>query len=103
MSIDFFPPSRREFLSTTSAGVGFFALAPLLQREGRRAGGGRSRRGETLPGSLLPRKPHFAPKAKAMISLFMHGGPSHVDLLDPKPELQRMHGREYTGDVAYSF
>jgi hypothetical protein len=38
-----------------------------------------------------------------MISLFMHGGPSHVDLLDPKPELARHHGREYAGDVQFSF
>ena len=55
---------------------------------------------------LLPetaRKPHFAAKATAMISLFMHGGPSHVDLLDPRPELQKSHGKEYGGDVGYSF
>ncbi len=38
-----------------------------------------------------------------MISLFMHGGPSHVDLLDPKPELSSKHGTEYGGDVVYSF
>ena len=38
-----------------------------------------------------------------MISLFMHGGPSHVDLLDPKPELTKHHGNDYAGDVVYSF
>jgi hypothetical protein len=38
-----------------------------------------------------------------MISLFMHGGPSHVDLLDPKPELTRAHGKDYPGEVGYSF
>jgi hypothetical protein len=38
-----------------------------------------------------------------MISLFMHGGPSHVDLLDPKPELTKNHGKEYGGNVVYSF
>ena len=38
-----------------------------------------------------------------MISLFMHGGPSHVDLLDPKPELSKHHGTEYGGDVVFSF
>jgi Protein of unknown function (DUF1501). len=38
-----------------------------------------------------------------MISLFMHGGPSHVDLLDPKPGLTRGHGKEYAGDITYSF
>ncbi|MFO1066384.1 MAG: DUF1501 domain-containing protein [Pirellulales bacterium] len=52
---------------------------------------------------LLPRAPHFAPKAKAMISLFQHGGPSHVDLTDPKPELTRLSGSDYTGDVHFSF
>lgn len=38
---------------------------------------------------LAPRAPHFAPKAKSVIFLFMYGGPSHVDLFDPKPELAR--------------
>ena len=38
-----------------------------------------------------------------MISLFMHGGPSHVDLLDPKPELSKRNGTEYDGDVVFSF
>jgi hypothetical protein len=38
-----------------------------------------------------------------MISLFMHGGPSHVDLLDPKPGLTAHHGQEYSGDIVYSF
>jgi hypothetical protein len=38
-----------------------------------------------------------------MISLFMHGGPSHMDLTDPKPELTRLDGKEYSGDVHYSF
>ena len=52
---------------------------------------------------LKPKPPHFAPKATAMISMFMHGGPSHVDLLDPKPELTKHHGTEYGGDVVYSF
>jgi len=103
MSIEIYPPSRRAFLATTSAGVGFFALAHLLQREGLLAAEGPSKPGENLPASLLPRKPHFAPKAKAMISLFMHGGPSHVDLFDPKPELTKFSGKEYQGDVKYSF
>src|SRR5438874_13755376 len=52
---------------------------------------------------LKPKVPLLRPQAKAMISLFMHGGPSHVDLLDPKPELSRLHGKDYSGDVAFSF
>ncbi|MBG88500.1 MAG: hypothetical protein CMO80_16590 [Verrucomicrobiales bacterium] len=43
------------------------------------------------------------PKAKAMISLFMHGGPSHMDLTDPKPELSKRHGQQYPGEIQYSF
>src|SRR5262245_25972383 len=95
-------PTRRAFLARSAYGIGTFALAHLLQREGllaQEAG----RLGENLPLNLRPRQPHFAPKANAMISLFMHGGPSHVDLLDPKPELQRNHGRDYSGNVVYSF
>ncbi len=103
MSINSLHPTRRTFLSNTAGGVGFFALAHLLQREGLLAAEGPSKPGENLPASLAPRKPHFAPKAKAMISLFMHGGPSHVDLFDPKPELARLNGQEYQGDVKYSF
>lgn len=52
---------------------------------------------------LLPKKPPLEPKAKSMISLFMHGGPSHVDLLDPKPELTKQDGKDYQGEVTYSF
>jgi hypothetical protein len=59
--------------------------------------------GENLPLGLRARAPQVAPKATAMISLFMHGGPSHVDLLDPKPELSRSHGKDYSGPVNYSF
>ncbi|MCA9062025.1 MAG: DUF1501 domain-containing protein, partial [Planctomycetaceae bacterium] len=52
---------------------------------------------------LKPKQPHFAPRAKAMISLFQHGGPAHMDLTDPKPELTRLDGTEYPGEIAYSF
>ncbi|HEY1189138.1 MAG TPA: DUF1501 domain-containing protein [Gemmata sp.] len=95
--------SRRALLARTAGGVGFFALAHLLQRDGLLAAEGPGKPGENLPASLAPRKPHFAPRAKAMISLFMHGGPSHVDLFDPKPELTKHSGKEYQGDVHYSF
>ena len=45
-------------------------------------------------GPLVPRQPHFAPKATNVIFLFMSGGPSHVDLFDPKPELKRREGEK---------
>src|SRR5262249_61385289 len=43
--------------------------------------------------------PHFAPKARRVIYLFMSGGPSHIDLFDPKPKLVEMHGQELPASV----
>ena len=106
-----FPTSRRDFLATTGFGVGSVALAHLLNQDGLLAGAaetaggeaGASKPPENLPLDLKPKRPHSAPKATAMISLFMHGGPSHVDLFDPKPELTKHNGSEYSGEVVYSF
>lgn len=94
--------SRRDFLSRSAFGIGAFALAQLMQREGLLAETP-SKPPENLPLNLQERAPHFTPRANALISLFMHGGPSHVDLLDPKPELTKHHGSEYSGEVVYSF
>ncbi|MFM7150328.1 MAG: DUF1501 domain-containing protein [Gemmataceae bacterium] len=99
---DDFPTSRRDFLLRNAFGVGSFALAHLMQQD-RLLAEKPAKPGENLPLDLKPRSPHFEPKAKAIISLFMHGGPSHVDLLDPKPELTKNHGKEYGGSVVYSF
>lgn len=94
--------SRRSFLANTAFGVGAVALAHLMREEGLIARTpGMSAQNHPL--SLAARPPHFAPKATAMISLFMHGGPSHVDLLDPKPELTRANGTDYSGDIVFSF
>ncbi|MCA9156464.1 MAG: DUF1501 domain-containing protein, partial [Planctomycetales bacterium] len=94
--------TRREFLSHNALGVGGLALAWLLQQEGAVA---KPASTSTTPASfdMMPKQPHFAPHATAMISMFMHGGPSHVDLLDPKPELSKRNGEEYPGDIQYSF
>jgi hypothetical protein len=94
--------TRRAFLRRSAFGIGAFALAHLLQRD-RLLAQTTGKPGENLPLDLRPRPPQFAPKARAMISLFMHGGPSHVDLLDPKPELTKHHGQDYSGDVVFSF
>ena len=96
------PLSRREFLASNAFGIGSFALASLLNEAGLLAAP------PTKPidhqaADLRPRAPHMAPRATAMISLFMHGGPAHMDLLDPKPELTKHHGQEYNGEVVYSF
>jgi hypothetical protein len=94
--------SRREFLAGTAFGVGAIALAHLLRQDGALADVAK-KPGENLSLDMRARAPHFAPRAKAMISLFMHGGPSHVDLLDPKPELSKRDGTEYDGEVVFSF
>ncbi|MGH7135360.1 MAG: DUF1501 domain-containing protein, partial [Pirellulales bacterium] len=103
MSIDPRFRSRREFLAQSAFGIGGFALAHLLNEDRLLAAETPGKPGENLPLNLKPRQPHFAPKATAMISLFMHGGPSHVDLFDPKPELTALNCKDYGGDVHYSF
>jgi hypothetical protein len=103
MSIDPRFPSRRAFLSRSAFGIGSFALAHLLQGEGLLRAETPPKPGENLPLNLKPRRPDFTPRATAMISLFMHGGPSHVDLFDPKPELTALNGKDYGGDVIFSF
>jgi hypothetical protein len=81
------PSTRRQFLQRSGAGFGALALQALLSREGLLAADSAARN------PLAPRKPHFAPRANAVIFLFMYGGPSHVDLFDPKPELAKWHGQ----------
>ncbi|MBM3739213.1 MAG: DUF1501 domain-containing protein [Acidobacteria bacterium] len=78
-------PSRRELLRTCSAGFGSLALAGLLGQESRAATAGGN--------PLEVRKPHFEARAKRVIFLFMHGGPSQVDTFDYKPLLKRDHGK----------
>lgn len=94
--------SRRQFLSRQCLGVGGVALAWLMQRENRLLAAPHIPRNPEKF-DLLPKAPPLPPKAKSMISLFMHGGPSHMDLLDPKPELSKLDGKDYQGEVTYSF
>jgi hypothetical protein len=93
--------SRRRFLAESGMGFGSIALAWLLQQEAAAI----PPAVRTAPASydLTPKAPPAPPRATAMISLFMHGGPSHVDLTDPKPELSRLDGQDYSGEVQYSF
>src|SRR6476620_8268785 len=74
---------RRELLSRSAAGFAGLALGSLLAQDATR--GSESPAGRTGP--------HFKPRAKAVIQLFQHGGPSHMDLLDPKPELNARNGQ----------
>ena len=71
-------------LKSHALGFGYLALASLLADEAR---GGISR-------GVLSGEPHFMPRAKRVVFLFMKGGPSHVDTFDYKPRLQRDHGKD---------
>jgi len=103
--------SRRRFFDRVSDGIYGAALAYLLQ-DGSLAGGAQaeegphdSRREGLLPFDLKPKHPHFAPQANSVIHLCMQGGPSQVDLFDPKPALSRYHGgpppRELTENAIF--
>ena len=69
--------TRRDFFLKCGGGLGMMALAQMLQAD---------------QNPLAPRKSHFPPKAKNVIFLFMEGGPSQIDLFDPKPALEKWHG-----------
>ncbi len=96
------PNTRREFLAQNAMGIGSVALAWMLQQEQLLAKPA-SVTERAAQHDLQPKSPPLAPRAQAMISLFMHGGPAHMDLTDPKPELTRLDGQDYTGEVVYSF
>jgi hypothetical protein len=91
--------ARRHFLASSSLGIGGLALAWLLS-EDRLLAQGRPET-EQRRFDLLPRRPHFEPKARGMISLFMQGGPSHLDLFDPKPGMARYDGQPFPGTIRY--
>ena len=80
MSTEPFFPTRRDFLARTAFGVGAIALADLLRHEGALADIVK-KPGENLPLDLRARAPHFAPSAKAMISLFMSTSDCVADVL----------------------
>ncbi|MBL9212392.1 MAG: DUF1501 domain-containing protein [Opitutaceae bacterium] len=81
--------TRRQFFSRSATGIGAAALASLMQPSLWSA----------AAGGLVPGRPHFAPKAKRVIYLFMHGGPSQLDLFDHKPGLRAMHGQDLPASV----
>src|SRR5215217_8691911 len=82
-------PSRRRFLQQSGQGLGSLALATLLAERAKAAG--------PAADSLAARGGHFAPRAKAVIWLFMTGAPSQVDTFDYKPVLQQRHGEKLPG------
>ena len=78
--------TRRHFFGKAASGLGVAALGTLLGRDAQAAGG-------------LPELPHFAAKAKRVIYLFQHGGPSQLDLFDYKPALSKSRGAELPASV----
>ena len=83
--------SRRRFLHQMGAGFGAVALRALWRLEAQAAGKPAVDLDPLNPFAARP--PHFAPRAKSVIFLFMVGGPSHVDTFDYKPELQKLNGK----------
>ena len=89
-------PSRRDLLRRAGGGFGAVALTWML-------GQNREIRAEAPANPFLPKPTHHPARAKRVIYLFMHGGPSHLELFDPKPDLQRLAGKplpESFGPVA---
>jgi hypothetical protein len=85
--------TRREFLLRAGGGIGGLALAAMMADESGTAARAADIARAAASNPLAPRKPHFDPPARRMIWLFMHGGPSHVDLFDPKPDLVAYGGQ----------
>src|SRR6516225_4614265 len=95
--------SRRDFLATSASGIGLLALASLLRDDGRLMAAGDG--ADSSP--LAVRPPHFPPKAKNCICIYLEGGPSQLDLFDRKDELKKLHGQKlpesFTKNVRFAF
>jgi hypothetical protein len=87
--------SRRDFLFQSGGGLSGIALACLLDQD--RLLGGSCEAPAPGPTPYSPKPPHFPARAKSVISLFMSGGPSHVDTFDPKPALNKYAGQPLSG------
>jgi hypothetical protein len=85
--------TRRQLFGRSAAGIGTAALASLLNPQLF----AETAKAASIPGTLL--EPHFAPKAKRVIYLFMSGGPSHIDLFDYKAKLKELHGTELPAEI----
>src|SRR3954453_8644502 len=81
-----FARSRRDFLANAGSGLGALALGSMLAENGFAAA-------TNAVDPLKPKPPHFKPTAKSVIWLFIEGAPSHIDIFDPKPELDKLAGK----------
>src|SRR5262245_60785908 len=86
------PLTRRDFLWNSGFGIGGLALANLLAQEGYAAPAADFQ-------DLRPRQGHFPARARAMVHFMQNGGPSQMDLFDPKPELQKRGGQSIPSTV----
>lgn len=95
--------TRRSFMTSAASGLGAFALANMLHKDGVLAA---SPSASTLD-PLAPKSPHHRPRAKACIYIFLAGAPSQVDLFDPKPQLHKHAGQtlpeSMTKNVRFAF
>ncbi|MDB4733025.1 DUF1501 domain-containing protein [Planctomicrobium sp.] len=91
--------SRRHFLAQSSMSVSSLALAWMLQKDAQAAP--QKPAFETPVYDTKPKLAQEEPQAKAMISLWMQGGPSHHDLFDPKPEMAQYDGKAFPGEIKY--
>ncbi len=90
--------TRREFIRDACCGFGGLAFSSMLHAE--------ALRNPSPSNPLAPKTPHFSPKAKSVIFLFMSGGPSQVETFDPKPLLNELHGQPRPaifGEAKYQF
>ena len=93
--------NRRAFFDRVGDGLYGVALTTLLSRDLYGAPAiPEEAEGTRAIYDLTKRPPHFEPKAKSVIHLFMNGGPSQMDLFDPKPMLEKHHGQPYFDKVA---
>ena len=93
--------SRRSFFATSASGIGGAALASMFS--------GDATRGDiaSVVTPMAPKQPHYPAKAKSCIFIFMAGAPSQIDLFDPKPKLNELHGqplpKSMTENVRFAF
>ena len=94
--------TRRDFLTSSASGVGLLALASMLRDDGLLAADPTSGSSSALAGA-----PHFAPKAKSCICIYLEGAPSQIDLFDQKPKLRELHGQalpeSFTKNIRFAF
>lgn len=89
-------PTRRQMLTRTATGFGMIGLAGIMSRSATAAVGTSGRATGRLAAAPIP---HFKPRAKRVIFLFLNGGPSHIDTFDPKPALAKYEGQQPSGKL----